>query len=388
MVTKPLMKSDCITDLTSTQIRELVLALGEPAYRATQLQRWIYQGLAFTWDEMTNLPKQFRQRLAQEINLHCITTAHEVIGHDDTVKALLALPDGKTIESTLMSYSAGAGKPRHTVCLSTQVGCPIGCPFCATGQQGFERNLTPGEIIDQVLYFARLVQEQCREAPSGPGLPAGRITNLVFMGMGEPLANYDALWQAIDMLNSPQGFGLGARNMVISTAGLVPQIKRLSRERLQVGLAVSLHAAENALRNELVPINRKYPLEQLIPSCREYLERTGRRPSFEYILFKDINDSIHHAQLLARLLAGLNCHVNLIPANRTGEGRFGPPPRGTILAFQRELKRLYIGCTLRQERGLDIDAGCGQLRSHSMTQVHSEPPLQNARRAPVRERLR
>jgi len=384
-VTKSLMKSDCITDLTSTQIRELVLALGEPNYRATQLQRWIYQGLAVTWDEMTNLPKQFRQRLAQETNLHGITTAHEVIGRDGTVKALFALADGKTIESALMSYSAGAGKPRHTVCLSTQVGCAMGCAFCATGQQGFERNLTPGEIVDQVLYFARLVQERCREAPSGPGLPAGRITNLVFMGMGEPLANYDALWQAIEMLNSPQGFGLGARNMVISTVGLVPQIERLSRERLQVGLAVSLHAAENALRNELVPINRKYPLEQLIPCCREYLERTGRRPSFEYILFEGINDSVHHAQLLARLLVGLNCHVNLIPANRSGDASFRPPPRGTVLAFQGELKRRHIACTLRQRRGLDIDAGCGQLRSHSMMQGHTETPSQNARRAPVRE---
>lgn len=181
--------------------------------------------------------------------------------------------------------------------------------------------------------------------------------------MGEPLANYDALWQAIERLNSPQCFGLGARNMVISTAGLVFQIKRLSQEKLQVGLAISLHASDNALRNRLVPLNKKYPLEELIPACQEYFERTGRRPSFEYILFKGINDSIEHARSLARLLARLNCHVNLIPANRTVDHSFRPSDKETILAFQGELKRRHIACTLRQGRGLDIDAGCGQLRS-------------------------
>ena len=183
------------------------------------------------------------------------------------------------------------------------------------------------------------------------------------MGMGEPLANCDALWQAIEMLNSAEGFRLGARHMVVSTAGLVPQIKRLSQESLQVGLAVSLHAGENRLRDELVPINRKYPLEQLIAACREYFDRTGRRPSFEYALFEGINDSISQARSLASLLAGLNCHVNLIPANGTASSRFRPPQRSTVIAFERELERLHITCTLRLGRGLDIDAGCGQLRS-------------------------
>ena len=183
------------------------------------------------------------------------------------------------------------------------------------------------------------------------------------MGMGEPLANYDALWQAIEMLNSPQGFGLGARNMTISTAGLVPQIKRLAGEKLQVGLAVSLHASDNALRDRLVPVNRKYPLEELIAACRDYFRSTGRRVSFEYALFKDVNDSPDQARYLARLLQGLNCHVNLIAANDTSDRTFRPPPRRTVLAFENELRRLHINTTLRQPRGQDIDAGCGQLRS-------------------------
>ena len=226
-------------------------------------------------------------------------------------------PMTRTIESALMPYPRSSGGRRYTVCLSTQVGCPVGCPFCATGQQGFERNLTPGEIIDQVLYFSRHLRDQCGEEEDSADGGMGLITNVVFMGMGEPLANYDALLQAIRVLNSPEALGLGARNMVVSTAGLVPQIKRLSQEKLQLGLAVSLHASNNALRDKLVPINKRYPLEQLIPACRQYFEMTGRRLSFEYILFDGINDSLRHARSLAHLLAGLNCHVNLIAANRT-----------------------------------------------------------------------
>ena len=367
----------CITDLTAEQFGELVGSLGEPSYRAKQIEHWVYQRLALSFDEMTDLPQAFRQRLAQEARLHSLTPVHEVTGRDGTVKTLFALADGRTIESALMSYPVAGGRPRYTVCLSTQVGCAIGCPFCATGQQGFERNLTPGEMIDQVLYFARRLLGQSDMEKSHPSQPVSPITNLVFMGMGEPLANYDSLWQSVEMLNSPHGFRLGARNMVISTAGLVPQIKRLSQEKLQVGLAVSLHASENALRDRLVPINRKYPLEQLIPACQEYFEMTGRRLSFEHVLFDGINDSVTQARSLARLLKGLNCHVNLIPANKTADQIYRSPPEITVLAFERELKRLSIACTLRQPRGLDIDAGCGQLRSRfgQGGQIQSSPSL-------------
>jgi 23S rRNA (adenine2503-C2)-methyltransferase len=233
------------------------------------------------------------------------------------------------------------------------VGCPIGCPFCATGQQGFERNLTPGEIIDQVLHYARRLRDE----------DGSTIDNVVFMGMGEPFLNFDALWQAIEMLNSPQGFGLGARQMTISTAGIVPGIRRLSREKLQVGLAVSLHAADDALRNSLVPINRNYPLEKLMAACRDYVEATGRRVSFEYALFEGVNDSEEAARALGRLIKGMNCHVNLIAGNPTGDTGFKASGKGAVLAFQAELEQRHIPCTLRVRRGIDIDAGCGQLRS-------------------------
>jgi 23S rRNA (adenine2503-C2)-methyltransferase len=358
-----------ITELNHIQLDNLVVSMGEPEYRAKQLRKWVYKNLVFSFEEMTDLPLAFRQRLERETRLHSLEAVQEVIGHDGTLKVLFKLADGKTVESTLMHYNRDGGGQRCTVCVSTQVGCAIGCPFCATGQQGFERNLTPGEIIDQALYFAHYLQEQHNEGKHNMDKTVNRVSNIVFMGMGEPLANYNALWQAIEMLNSPEGFGLGARNMVVSTAGLVPQIKRLSQEKLQVGLAVSLHASDNGLRNKLVPINRKYPLEQLIPACEDYYQSTGRRLSFEYILFSGINDSIVQARSLARLIQGLNCHVNLIPANSTNDSSFRSPPRQAILAFEHELKQYHINVTLRESRGQDIDAGCGQLRSRFLKGV-------------------
>jgi 23S rRNA (adenine2503-C2)-methyltransferase len=362
------------TDLTVLQSNHLVESMGGPAYRAKQLRKWVYRNMALSFEEMTDLPLSLRQRLTGEIKLHSLEPLRSLTGKDGTLKMLFRLTDGKTVESVLMFYGGSGAGERRTVCVSTQVGCAIGCPFCATGQQDFERNLTPGEIIDQVLYFAHYL----RDKGDGNGRAnnirkAERISNIVFMGMGEPLANYANLWQAIEMLNSPEGFGLGARNIVVSTAGLVPQIKRLAGEKLQVGLAVSLHAAENDLRNKLVPINKKYPLEKLIPACREYSRSTGRRLSFEYILFNGINDSIKQARSLAALLKGLKCHVNLIPTNITDNPSFRPPPRRAILAFESELKKLNINVTLRERRGQDIDAGCGQLRSRYLKKLDENP---------------
>jgi 23S rRNA (adenine2503-C2)-methyltransferase len=348
------------SELTYNQLTKLLESMHEPAYRARQLTKWVYQTMALDYEEMTDLPLALRQRLRDVIKLHSIEPAKIVTSKDGTVKVLFSLNDGKTIESALMYYDTNRGGERHTVCVSTQVGCAIGCPFCATGQQGFDRDLTPGEIIDQVLYFARYL----REKDNGSGKKQSKhISNVVFMGMGEPLANYTNLWKAIEMLNSPQGFGLGARNMVISTAGLVPQIKQLAKEKLQVGLAVSLHASDNALRDKLVPLNRKYPLEQLISACQEYNRVTGRRLSFEYILFNGINDSIKQAHALAELIKGLKCHVNLIPANITPNASFQLPPHKVVLAFEEELIRCRVNVTLREHRGQDINAGCGQLRS-------------------------
>jgi 23S rRNA (adenine2503-C2)-methyltransferase len=349
------------TDLTITEVKKLMTSLGAPEYRIGQLLDWVYKRLAASFNDMTDLPKSLREKLKNQILLQSSTVLREVSSADGTVKALFRLLDGKSVESALMFYAAGEGRPRTTVCVSTQVGCAICCPFCATGQQGFERNLTAGEIVEQVLYFSRRVRDSDGVARHK------HITNVVYMGMGEPLANYSALMQSIEMLTSPRAYGTSPRNITVSTAGLVPQIRFLSGEKKKIGLAVSLHAPDNILRNKLVPLNKRFPLEELVPACREYTQKTGRRVSFEYILFAGINDALSQAAELARLLSGLNCHVNLIAANRVASTSFQPSFRNRVLAFEQQLKLLGINCTLRVSRGQDIEAGCGQLRSQYLS---------------------
>lgn len=343
----------CITDMDSINLQEEMAVIGAPAYRAGQLQRQVYKKLAWSFEEMSDLPLSLRSVLKEKYCLHSIVPFETAKSRNDTVKILFKLADGETIETALMNYNPEAGKSRNTVCVSTQVGCPIGCPFCATGQQGFKRNLTPGEIIDQVLYFARYLQDTGEE----------KVTNIVFMGMGEPLSNYDNLLQAIERLNAADMFALGARNMTVSTSGLIPQIQRLSKGNLQVGLSISLHAADDNLRSKLVPVNKKYPVSELMNACRDYFEATGRRISFEYALFSGINDSPVHAAALAHLLRGLNCHVNLIPSNSTANSVYRAPAADVVQSFRQELEKLGINATIRQSRGQDISAGCGQLRS-------------------------
>jgi 23S rRNA (adenine2503-C2)-methyltransferase len=347
-----------LAGLTCGDFDSFVLSLGEPKFRAGQLRKWVYQNLARSYDEMTDLPLAFRRKLGEQIRLHAVETLREVTGKDGTVKALFGLADGKTVEAALMFYEGEGRGARRTVCVSTQAGCAVGCAFCATGQQGFDRNLNAGEIVDQVLYFARYLKDHSENKDKPE-----RVSNVVFMGMGEPLANYAALWQAVETLNDAACFGLGARNMTISTAGMAPQIRKLSNEKLQVGLAVSLHAADNELRDHLVPLNRQYPIEELIQACSEYTLKTGRRVSFEYILFNRLNDSIEQARRLAALIKGIKGHVNLIPANPTTGAAFKPPPYDVVLAFENELKALRVNVTLREKRGQDIEAGCGQLKS-------------------------
>ncbi len=338
-------------DLTHEQLKDFLTSWGEPSYRADQIWGWLYRSLATDFQEMTNLPKGLRERLAEAALLHSMEPLEERVSADGlTRKVLFALRDDQTIESVLMHY-----EQRHTACISTQVGCPLGCVFCATGQSGFVRNLTPGEIVEQVLYFARFLEAE-----------GERLTNVVFMGMGEPLANYEATWRAVETLTHDEGLNLGARRITISTVGLVPGIRRLAGEGKQIGLAVSLHAATDELRDKLVPINRQYPLAQLMAACRHYVERTGRRISFEYALINGINDSPEQARQLAHLVDGLLCHVNLIPLNPVPESPYQPPPQGRVLAFQSELNRLRVSNTLRVERGVDIRAGCGQLRCQRM----------------------
>jgi 23S rRNA (adenine2503-C2)-methyltransferase len=352
-------------DLTHPQLKGLVTSLGEPGYRADQITWWVYKKLSTSFDEMTDLPQSLRQKLSEGASLSSLTPVDEKVSADEqTRKVLFSLDDGKTIESSLMLYApTGSSRERRTVCVSTQVGCPVGCLFCATGQQAFERNLRPGEIIEQVLYFVRQVRAEQRGKVEGLDSTRRPVTNVVFMGMGEPLANYESVWQAVEMLNSKHGLGLGARQITISTVGLVPQIRHLAGENIHVELAVSLHAAKDALRNELVPINKRYPLGQLIPACREYFEKTGRRPTFEYALFLGVNDSPGHARELARLVEGLNCQVNLIAGNPTKRREFAPSPMKAVLAFQRQLKESGVSSTVRVSKGIDIEAGCGQLRS-------------------------
>ena len=354
-----------ILDLSYTQLKEFLSSLGEPAYRADQILWWIYRRLAVSFEEMTDLPQALRQKLSSLASLSSLTPVDgKISGDGQTRKVLFELEDGRTIESSFMLYAkTGSSRERRTVCVSTQVGCPIECPFCATGQQGFERNLNAGEIIEQVLYFIRLLSAKNLDKQVASDSPRRPVTNVVFMGMGEPLANYEAVWQSMVMLNSRQGLGFGVRQITISTVGLVPQIRRLAREKIHVELAVSLHAANDNLRDEFVPVNRKYPLGQLIPACREYLEKTGRRPTFEYALFQGINDSISHAHELALLLKGLNCSVNLIVGNPTTCKEFTPSPMKKVLAFHKQLTEGGVSSTIRLSKGVDIEAGCGQLRS-------------------------
>ncbi len=339
-----------LLNLTRPQLETLLADWGEPRFRAEQVWGWLYRSLVADFEQMRNLPAGLRERLAAETTLHAVTPVEETVSADkQTRKVLFALGDGQTIESVLMLY-----RRRRTVCVSSQVGCAIGCPFCATGQGGFVRDLTAGEMVGQVLYFARQGKERGHQRPA---------TNVVFMGMGEPLANYQATRQAIETLTDERGFNLGARHITVSTAGLVPGIERLSREGPPVGLAVSLHAPSDGLRNDLVPLNRRYPLGKLIPASKAYAKHTGRRVTFEYALIDEVNDWTEQAKVLGQLLQGVPCHVNLIPLNPTEGSPYRPSPRKRVNAFQNELKRHRIESTVRLGRGIDIQAGCGQLRS-------------------------
>lgn len=287
-------------------------------------------------------------------------------------KTLFRLEDNNTIESTLMFFrNLGTGRERRTVCVSSQVGCAVGCPFCATGRQGFVRNLSTDEIIDQIVFFKQHFGGDTTEPSKGKN--RAWLTNVVFMGMGEPLANYDNVRQAIATLNSPKGLAMGFHQITLSTAGLIPQIRQITGEGLQFQLAVSLHAADDELRNRLVPINRKYPLDQLISACKEYQGKTGRNIFVEYALFDGVNDSIQSADALVTLLDGLKCSVNLILGNPIPLSDFQPSSRETALVFQKKLISSGIRTMLRVSRGTDIEAGCGQLRSRNLDSEKQTP---------------
>jgi len=343
-----------LINLSFPQIQAWLAARGQPAYRARQLWRWLYVNLANDFDAMTNLPLSLREELAQAASCRALTLREEKVAPDGlTRKGLFELPDGEHLEAVLMLY-----RKRATVCASTQVGCAIGCPFCATGQGGFRRDLSVGEIVEQVLHFARLLNVAGQD---WTGVTA--VTNVVLMGMGEPFANYETTWAAVERLHDPDGFNLGARRMTISTAGLVPGILRMAKEALPVNLAISLHAATDALRNQLVPINQRYPLNALFRALKVYVERTHRRVSFEYVLIDGVNDSPAQAHALAARLKGFLGHVNLIPLNPIPNSDWHAPKRPAVEAFRDILKKARIPVSIRLERGVEIAAACGQLRA-------------------------
>ena len=360
------MNRTALYDLTYDQLSELLATWGEPRFRVDQVWHWLYRSLAGDYEAMGNLPRALRQRLAAEIELKLLTPlAQQESASGQTRKILFRLRDGNAIESVLMRYHE-----RRTACISTQAGCGMGCTFCATGQGGLSRNLSAGEIVAQVLHFARDIRESEIEQATAQGYHVDTlehpITNVVLMGMGEPLANYDATWHAIETMIDARGYNLGARRITLSTVGLVPGIQRLAEEGLPINLAVSLHAADDRLRNQLVPINRRYPLADLMAAIHEYVERTKRRVTFEYALIDGVNDAAGQARQLAGLLQGLLCHVNLIPLNPTPGSPMQPSPYERVSAFRDELERLGIPTTVRMRRGIDIQAGCGQLRQRQI----------------------
>jgi 23S rRNA (adenine2503-C2)-methyltransferase len=350
--------------LTFDELRVWLVEQGEPAYRAQQLAEAIYHALAPSFEQMSALPASLRDRLSALATIAGPHVRTSVAAKDGrTRKLLLELRDGRLIETVLMLYPASAeGRARATVCVSTQAGCAYGCTFCATGQMGFERHLTAGEIVAQVLYCARELRERPWIAPDGQRID--HVTNLVFMGMGEPLHNYDNTLKALRILNMPEGLQIGARHMTVSTVGLVPGILRLAEEPLQVNLAISLHAPNNAMRLRTMPVTRKYPIEQVLAAVRTYAERTGRQVTFEYVLLAGVNDADEHARELAQLLAPLKQlgHVNLIPVNKTSAG-YQPPTGERIRAFRERLRAGGVSSSVRAERGDDIAAACGQLRT-------------------------
>ena len=355
-------------NLALPDLEGLLHSWGQPTYRARQIYRQLYFHFVTDPLAMTDLPLELRERLAAETRIGTlqqmrIQTADEGL----TRKALFQLPSGEVVESVLMVYP-----DRATACVSTQAGCAMGCVFCATGRLGLLQNLTPGQIVEQALWAARELKglrtegQGLRRSPheknhSVLGPQSSSLTNVVFMGMGEPFANYDRWWQSVERLHDPRGFNLGARGLTVSTVGLVPGIRRLAGEALPINLAISLHSPDDALRSEMMPINRRYPIAALLDATRDYIAQTRRRVSFEYVLLQGKNDRPEQAIALADLLQGMLCHVNLIPWNPVPGTPLGRSDRARVLRFQQELVDRGIACTVRVERGMSIAAACGQL---------------------------
>lgn len=334
-------------DIKELNLKELELVFRQwhtPLFHAQQIFAWIYKRGITDFARMSNLPLDLREKLKNNFYLSTLKIIKRLYSNDGTEKFLFALKDNNFIEAVIIPT-----QKRITACISTQVGCKFACRFCASGTLGFKRNLTNLEMLEEVLYLRNNSQGK-------------KLTHLVFMGIGEPLDNYDNVLRAIRMINSPHTFNIGARRITISTCGVIPGIKKLSGEGLQIELSISLHAADDKTRGRLMPINKIYPLKDLIKACRDYIKKTNRQITFEYILIKNINSGLQSAENLIKILNGLNCKVNLIPCNIVKECNIEPPNKSEILLFKDCLIKAGLNVTLRRPRGEDIEAACGQLR--------------------------
>ena len=341
--------------LLPEEMEQLVIDMGYPRYRADQILLPLYYKFPKNISDIKQLPKTLIAELIEAgYTIGSAKETHSIVSEDgDTTKLLLNLSNDKSVETVLMQYDPSkiGGHPRSTICVSTQIGCAMGCVFCATGQMGFETNLKAEHIVSQVIHFAELLQQR-----------GEHVTNLVFMGMGEPMANYDEMIRSVKILTHSRGFGLGQRHITISTIGIISGIEKLAEENLQIGLAISLHAPNNQLRKELVPTATSNSVEDIIESGYNYFKKTGRRVTFEYALMDGINDSPQIANDLAELLRGNGSHVNLIPINPTA-GDFKRPSNNRVHEFERILSAAGVNCTIRIEKGTEISAACGQLRT-------------------------
>ncbi|PZE22521.1 23S rRNA (adenine(2503)-C(2))-methyltransferase RlmN [Paenibacillus xerothermodurans] len=338
-------------DYTLEEWQEWIAANGEPGFRAGQIFEWLYVKRVTGFDEMTNLPKTLRDKLAQEFDFVTLTEVAKYESKDGTVKFLFELSDKNAIETVIMKHNYG-----NSVCVTTQVGCRVGCTFCASTLTGLKRNLTPGEIIAQVVKAQQLLDAT-----------GERVSSIVIMGIGEPFENYEAMMTFLKVMIHPKGLNIGQRHITVSTSGIVPNIYRFAEEQTQINLAISIHAPNDKLRSKLMPVNRRFPFADLIEACQYYVAKTGRRITFEYALMGGVNDQPEHAEELAQVLKSFPmAHVNLIPVNYVSERNYVRTSRDDIFTFQRILEQNQVNATIRREQGSDIAAACGQLRAKHM----------------------
>lgn len=336
-----------IKDYNLDDLKKEFVDLGEKPFRAEQVFKWIYESNVVSFDDMTNLSLELREKLKEKYTLGVFNILKKQIASDGTIKYLFDVLDGNAIETVLMKYHHG-----YSLCVSSQIGCKMGCKFCASTGIAFIRNLTSGEIVEQLLAVERDQNI--------------KISNVVFMGIGEPMDNYDNVVSAIRIINNPKGINIGARHISISTSGVVPGIYKLAEENIQCTLSISLHATTDEQRSKMMPVNNLYSIEELLNACKDYIKMTNRRISFEYALAKDNNDNLEDAKRLVKLLKGMICHVNLIPINKIENGSFDKSSNENIMKFRDYLNDHGIVATIRRELGSDIDAACGQLRRKNL----------------------